>query len=154
MGICIVRFIDEYPLTLIPDSSSCLVIRRNRCRHVSLDQRFVGTVPTTLPPSHMFLQSPYASVGITAIFLVLAHPASAAVATTPHPLLVDCTSLDCVAIDLSTKFVLSIPSAGHSVRVPDSTRVACIKEKHVGVAVLQGSCAIGLQERGYRYATK
>ena len=59
----------------------------------------------------MFLRSPYSSVGTNAIFLVLARAASAVVAATPCSLLVDCISLDRVAIDLSMKFALSIPSS-------------------------------------------
>lgn len=70
--------------------------------------RLVGTVPTTLPPSRIFLQYRYSSVGTSAIFLVLALVASATVAATPRSLLVDCISFDCVAVDLSMKLVLSI----------------------------------------------
>jgi hypothetical protein len=77
----------------------------------SLDQRLVGTVSVTLPPSRMFLQSRYSSVRTTAIFLVLAPAANAAVAATPRPLLVDCKPFDYVAVSWSVRLVSFISAS-------------------------------------------
>jgi hypothetical protein len=65
----------DSPFTLvIVDSFLSCYPPKSLLSCTSLDQTFCRYSPTTLPPFPMFLQSPYSSVGTTAIFLVLPVP--------------------------------------------------------------------------------